>query len=84
MPSDSERAGTPCVPFDWTDLMLEPPVFTALSETWSDYAVSPGRAGDGGGVYADFTVNGGTATTTRWYELGIGKVDNADTVPRGT
>ena len=45
----------------------------SLSETWSDYAASPGGAGNGDWIYGDFTVNGGTVTNVRSFEPGIAR-----------
>jgi RHS repeat-associated protein len=47
-----------------TGLMLTPPQFNAISDSWTDY--------DGDAAYGDYTVSGSTVTSVRSYEPGIG------------
>jgi hypothetical protein len=47
---------------------LDPDTHQPIETVWSDY--------NGSRIYADFDVDGATATTTKWYEPGIGETDD--------
>jgi RHS repeat-associated protein len=64
---DSGRARYLNRQVDTDALEQNPPVFSVLSETWTDY--------DGDESYGDFTVSGGTASNARSFELGVATVD---------
>jgi RHS repeat-associated protein len=49
-----------------TGLMHNPPIFSALTETWTDY--------DGDESYGDYTVGGGSAANALSFELGLASV----------
>ena len=57
--------------------------YTVISDTWSDYAASPGRAGHpgaagtlgGDAIYGDYTISGGNFVNARSFEPGMATVD---------
>ena len=58
-------------------------IIEVVSTIWSDYAASPGRAGNGDSIYGDYTVEYSPTTVTEAtaHEPGIGRVDNPHEVP---
>jgi hypothetical protein len=64
---DSGRARYLNRQLDTDALEQNPPVFSVVSETWTDY--------DGDESYGDFTVSGGFVSNARSFELGVATVD---------
>jgi RHS repeat-associated protein len=58
---------------DPAGLLVYPPVYTALSTTWSDY--------DGDETYGDFEVVSGSPVNKRSFEPGIARTENPLTTP---